>query len=96
MKPKAILGLVPTMLAGLLLAPVPVLAHSEGATHGHQEQSQSAAKPSESRTGMVKWMDDSGRVHYSQGLDSVPEQFRASAVPLGQPTPASSESGKTK
>lgn len=93
MTPKAILGLVLTVLAGLLLAPVPVPAHSEGPGHGHQEQSQSAAKPSESVTGMVKWMDDSGRVHYSQGLDSVPEQFRARAVPLGQAAPSSPSTG---
>ena len=88
MKPKGILWPVLTMLAGLLLAPVPVPAHSEGPGHGHPEQSQSAAKSADSQTGMVKWMDDSGRVHYSQGLDSVPEQFRSRAVPLGQVAPS--------
>lgn len=87
------LRIVLTMLAGLLLAPVPVPAHSEGPAHGHQEQAQSAAKP-ESQAGMVKWMDDSGQVHYSQGLDSVPEQFRSRAVPLGRPTPSSPSATK--
>ena len=83
------LRLILTMLAGLLLAPVPVLSHSEGPGHGHPEQSQAAAKSADSQTGMVKWTDDSGRVHYSQGLNSVPEQFRSRAVPLGQATPSS-------
>ena len=96
MRPKAILWLVLTMLAGLLLAPVPVPAHSEGPGHGHPDQSQAAAKSSDSQTGMVKWMDDSGQVHYSQGLNSVPEQFRSRAVPLGQATPSSPQSSATK
>ena len=94
MKAKAILWLGLTMLAGLLLAPVPVPAHSEGPPH--QEQAQSAANTSGSQTGMVKWMNDSGRVHYSQGLNSVPEQFRSRAVPLGQATPSSAPSSGTK
>ena len=85
------LRLILTMLAGLLLAPVPVPAHSEGPPH--QEQSQAAANPADSQTGMVKWMDDSGQVHYSQGLDSVPEQFRSRAVPLGQATSSSPSAG---
>ncbi len=41
---------------------------------------------------MVQWTDDRGQVHYSQGLDSVPERFRAAARPLPyQPGPASPE-----
>jgi len=41
---------------------------------------------------MVQWTDDRGQVHYSEGLDSVPERFRAAARPLPyQPGPASPE-----
>ena len=32
---------------------------------------------------VFKWTDDRGNSHYTEGLDSVPERFRASAVPLG-------------
>ncbi|MEK7363611.1 MAG: aspartyl protease family protein [candidate division NC10 bacterium] len=35
---------------------------------------------------MVRWIDDQGRVHYSEGLDSVPERYRATAKPLALPT----------
>jgi len=34
-----------------------------------------------------RWTDDGGRVHYSQGLDSIPERFRAGARVLGVPEP---------
>lgn len=85
MKPNASLRPVSIVLAALLLAPVPAWAHSEGSAHGHADQSKAAAqKPSESATGMFRWTDDGGRVHYAQGLDSVPQQFRSTAVPLGQ------------
>lgn len=35
---------------------------------------------------MVRWTDDQGRVHYSEGLDSVPERYRTTAKPLLLPT----------
>ncbi len=41
---------------------------------------------------MLQWTDSEGRVHYSQGLDSVPERYRATAKPLLlPPTPPSPE-----
>ena len=87
------------LLVGPLLVPIPSLAHEGHEPHPDSPQppqrvSQPTASPSTS--GLYRWMDDGGRVHYSQGLDSVPEPFRAKAVPLGQATPASSEPGKTK
>ena len=35
---------------------------------------------------LVRWTDDQGRVHYSEGLDSVPERYRGTAMPLLLPT----------
>lgn len=32
---------------------------------------------------IYRWTDDRGQPHYSEGLDSVPERHRATAVPLG-------------
>ncbi|HTY77267.1 MAG TPA: aspartyl protease family protein [Candidatus Bathyarchaeia archaeon] len=43
---------------------------------------------------MYRWIDDQGSVHYTQGLDSVPDRFRAKAqmiaLPEGPAAPASS------
>jgi hypothetical protein len=39
---------------------------------------------------IYKWIDDGGGAHYSEGLESVPEGYRARALPLGfrnQPAP---------
>jgi hypothetical protein len=36
---------------------------------------------------MYRWTDERGQVHYSQGLESVPSRYRASAVPIGNVTP---------
>ncbi len=74
-----------------LLVPIPSLAHEGHDEHPDsprppQRASQPAASPS--TNGLYRWADDSGQVHYSQGLDSVPEQFRSRAVPLGRPTPS--------
>ena len=30
-----------------------------------------------------RWVDDAGTVHYSEGIDSVPQRYRDRAVPLG-------------
>ena len=81
-----------------LLVPIPSLAHEGHDEHPDSRPPQPVSQPtaSPSTSGLYRWMDDSGRVHYSQGLNSVPEPFRAKAVPLGQPSPASSEPGKTK
>lgn len=40
-----------------------------------------------------RWTDESGATHYAEGRDSIPERYRASAVPLGyrnSPAPAPS------
>lgn len=40
---------------------------------------------------IYRWIDDGGHAHYGEGLDSVPERFRARATPLGlRNAPASS------
>lgn len=82
-----------------LLAPMSSLAHEGHSDHPDmppppERVSQPTASPSTS--GLYRWADDSGRVHYSQGLNSVPEQFRSRAVPLGQATPSSAQSSGTK
>jgi Aspartyl protease len=45
---------------------------------------------------MYRWTDEQSGVHYSQGLDSVPERFRSKALLLGYPdrpaSPAASPS----
>ncbi len=84
------------LVVGPLLAPVSAIAHEGHDEHPDaprppQQMSQPPASPSTS--GLYRWMDGGGRIRYSQGLDSVPEQFRATAVPLGQTAP-SPESGK--
>ena len=32
-----------------------------------------------------RWVDEQGKVHYSEGLDSVPTQYRATASPIEFP-----------
>jgi predicted aspartyl protease len=55
---------------------------------------------------MYRWADDSGGVHYTDGLNSVPDRFRSRATPLNMPsvpdsarssseTPARAASGTT-
>ena len=82
-----------------LLVPIPSLAHEGHDDHPDlppppQRVSQPAASPSAG--GLYRWKDDRGMVHYSQGLQSIPEPFRATAVPLGQATPSSPPSSATK
>lgn len=36
---------------------------------------------------MYRWVDDQGRTHYSQTLESIPEKFRGSAAQVGQASP---------
>lgn len=40
--------------------------------------------------GLYRWSDQSGGVHYTQGLDTVPEPFRGQAVRVGGSDPAPS------
>ncbi|PYM38630.1 MAG: hypothetical protein DME17_03760 [Candidatus Rokuibacteriota bacterium] len=46
------------------------------------------------RAQIYRWTDEQGNSHYSQGLDSVPERFRAAARPLvPERAPAPAPSG---
>lgn len=75
------------VLAAALLAPQSVLAHEGDHDHPDSPRPPQRVSPPTapaSTGGMYRWTDDRGRVHYSQGLESVPEQFRGKAVPLGQ------------
>ncbi|MBI4590896.1 MAG: zf-TFIIB domain-containing protein [Candidatus Rokubacteria bacterium] len=49
-----------------------------------------ALLPTLAQAQIYRWMDDAGAVHYSQGLDSVPERYRSQAqsLDLGPPRPA--------
>lgn len=81
--------LILSALVGLL-APTAVWAHKDPNDPDHHDgpRKQQAAQPAVAADDgrMYRWQDDRGRVHYSQGLESVPEQFRATAIPLGQAT----------
>jgi len=41
-----------------------------------------AARPLLSEAQIYRWVDDKGVRHYSEGIDTVPEKFRKTAVPL--------------
>lgn len=41
--------------------------------------------PSVALAQAYRWVDEQGKVHYSEGLDSVPLQYRATARPLEFP-----------
>jgi hypothetical protein len=41
------------------------------------------ALPGALRAEIVRWTDERGITHYSEGLDTVPERYRAGAEPLG-------------
>jgi hypothetical protein len=40
----------------------------------------------DSSTVLYRWIDDSGSVHFTQGLENVPNGFRGRATPLGAVT----------
>jgi hypothetical protein len=53
------------------------------------------AGPAGTSAQMFQWTDEQGQVHYSNGLNSVPERFRSTARPLPyQSAPASPEPSK--
>ena len=52
------------------------------------------AGPVAAHAQMVRWTDDQGQVHYSEGLDSVPERYRATARPVALPTSPPSPEGR--
>jgi hypothetical protein len=41
--------------------------------------------PSVALAQAYRWVDEQGKVHYSEGLDSVPSQYRATATPIAFP-----------
>ena len=41
------------------------------------------APPSAALAQIYRWIDDKGTPHYVEGIDNVPERYRASAAPLG-------------
>lgn len=41
--------------------------------------------PSGALAQAYRWVDEQGKVHYSEGLDSVPSQYRATARPIEFP-----------
>jgi hypothetical protein len=43
--------------------------------------------PSVALAQTYRWVDETGGVHYSGNRDSIPEKYRATAVPLGAPAP---------
>lgn len=43
---------------------------------------------------MVRWTDDQGQAHYCEGLDCVPERYRATARPLALPTTPPAPEGR--
>ena len=42
--------------------------------------------PSVALAQAYRWVDEQGKVHYAEGLDSVPPQYRATARPVALPT----------
>jgi hypothetical protein len=54
------------------------------------------ALPAAAGAQTVRWTDDQGRVHYSEGIDSVPERFRAGARPVQLPPPATAPDSSAK
>lgn len=44
-----------------------------------------ALAPSAALAQAYRWVDEQGKVHYSEGLDSVPLQYRATAQPIEFP-----------
>lgn len=50
--------------------------------------------PADGRAQIYRWVDEGGSVHYSEGIDSVPERFRPQARPLSfRKPPAAPEPG---
>ncbi len=47
-----------------------------------------APRSASAQVGIYRWIDAAGDIHYSQGVDSVPIPFRASAVVIGYDRPS--------
>jgi predicted aspartyl protease len=57
-----------------------------------------AVWPSVALAQIYRWMDERGTPHYVEGIDNVPAQFRATAMPLSMrnsPAPAAQTPGAT-
>lgn len=53
-------------------------------------------RPAPAEAQIYRWVDETGVPHFSEGIDSVPERYRATAVPLGlrnAPSPPSAAGG---
>lgn len=53
-------------------------------------------RPAPAEAQIYRWVDETGVPHFSDGIDSVPERYRATAVPLGLrnvPSPPSAAGG---
>lgn len=53
-------------------------------------------RPASAEAQIYRWVDETGVPHFSDGIDSVPERYRATAVPLGlrnAPSPPSAAGG---
>ena len=51
--------------------------------------------PGPLRAEIYRWVDEAGVPHYAEGIDSIPERYRAHATPLGlRNRPAASDSGQ--
>ena len=46
------------------------------------------AAPFGARAQIYRWTDDQGKTYYSDGIQSIPSRYRATAVPIGLNTPA--------
>jgi len=83
-------GLASLVVAGALVGPAP----AAGPTPSPAKKAATPAPAVPQRAPdepAFRWKDEHGVVHLSQGLASVPEEFRATAVPLGiisSPPPA--------
>ncbi|MBI4246106.1 MAG: clan AA aspartic protease [Candidatus Rokubacteria bacterium] len=56
-----------------------------------------AGLPGAAAAQFFRWTDERGVNHYAEGIDSVPERYRATAVPLGlrnQPAPEPDKAGE--
>src|SRR2546426_12298282 len=50
-------------------------------------------RPAPTNAQLYRWIDDRGVAHFSDGIDSVPENYRGTAVPLGLRNAPPSPSG---
>jgi hypothetical protein len=46
------------------------------------------AGPHAAAAQVFRWLDDEGSIHYSQGIESIPPRYRATAVIIGYDRPA--------